>query len=278
MTSSQQKPEQESKLKIILPAFGEITSSVDLETDYGLRPYAPNPYVEVEIVAPNQNAYRAGLRQGDRILAISNISGATTFYGIIDGIHNSPDKEIILKVQRRQKILSLPVTPQFAAKDATFATIGFVPKQPITYVIRHSPIESIGITFESVWRLIYVTGLGLSEVISGNIQFTKAFGSLPSMAIIAQQRAHLGLGSYFDMVAVLSLTLGIINLVPFPVLDGGHLLYFALEKIRKKPLSIKTLEILTKFGVAVLVSFMIYLMVNDLISSGILSKFVTWLH
>jgi regulator of sigma E protease len=264
--------------QIILPTIDEKTAKGELENDYGIYPYIPNSYVDVDMVYPNTIAYRAGLRQGDQILAINNIDGATTYWKIIEGIHNSGNQPITLKVRRGQQLLQLSATPEFAAKDAKYATIGFIIKAPTKEIIRFSPSESFKLAFVNLFNTVVVMGKGISYVFIGKLPFSSVFGSLPAMAIFAQQAAKNGLADYFQLVAALSISLGVINLVPFPVLDGGHLLYFAIEKIRRKPLSIKTLEILTKFGVAVLVSFMIYLMVNDLVSSGILAKFISWLH
>ncbi|MFB3895354.1 MAG: RIP metalloprotease RseP [bacterium] len=264
--------------QIILPTFDEKTAYGELENDYGIYPYVPNQYVEVGMVYPNTIAYRAGLRQEDKILAITNISGATTYWNIIHGIRSSGNKPITMQVQRGDKILTLSATPELISKDAKYATIGFVIKAPAKELIQFSPIESIKVTFLSFIQTVYVMGKGIGDVMIGKLPFSSAFGGLPSMAIFAQQAAKSGLADYFLLVAALSISLGVINLVPFPVLDGGHLLYFLLEKIRKKPLSIKTLEVLTKFGVAVLVSFMIYLIVNDFVSSGLITRFISWVQ
>jgi regulator of sigma E protease len=261
------------KLDLMLPSFGLKTAAGDLETDYGLRPYVPNPYVEVEMVAPNSVAYRAGLRQGDKILSISNLDSATTFYSIIEGIHNSKDKLIILTIQRNNELFPIPVRPEYATPESKYATIGFIPKQPVQYIVRHSPIESIGITFLSTGRIIYLSGATLLDVFTGKIPLRKAFGGPQAIAIVAGQQAKLGITQYLFMVALLSLQLGIFNLIPFPVLDGGHLFLYTIEKIRKKPFSVKTLENIARVGVAVLATLMIYFIVNDLIMSGTLSKF-----
>ncbi|MDI6782631.1 MAG: RIP metalloprotease RseP [bacterium] len=262
-----------NKLDLMLPLFNQKTAGFDLETDYGFRRYVPYSYVEVEMVTPNSIAYRAGLRQGDRILAISTIDGATTFHRIIEGIHNSRAQQIILTIQRQETIFPMPVIPEFATKDAKYATIGFIPQSPVKVVIRHSPIESIGLTFRTIGRFTYLSGTMLVEVFTGKIPFSKVFGGPQAIAIVVGQQAKLGLTPYLFMVAILSLQLGVINLIPFPVLDGGHLLFYAIEKIRKKPLSIKTLEYVTRFGVAVLITLMLYIIINDLMMSGTLSKY-----
>ncbi|MCX7918467.1 MAG: RIP metalloprotease RseP [bacterium] len=261
------------KLEFILPRLSIKTAQLDLETDYGLRPYVPEPYVEVELVAPNSIAYRAGLRQGDKILAISNLAGATTFHSIIDGIHHSPDTLLILTVQRNNNIFPIPVRPELATPDAKYATIGFIIKPPVTYKIKHSPVESIQLTFISALRIVSLTASTVADVFTGKMPLRKAFGGPQSIAIVAQQQANLGITQYLFLVALLSFQLGIINLFPFPVLDGGHLLLYTIEKIRKKPFSVKTLENISRFGVAVLVSLMLYFIINDLIMSGTLTKF-----
>ena len=131
-----------------------------------------------------------------------------------------------------------------------------------------SPLAALSAAVDYTWRLVVSTVDGLGRVLSGQIS-PKAIGGPISIAKVAGEGAALGPLAFVSLLAFLSINLGFINLLPVPMLDGGHLFFYGVEAVRRRPLSAEALEWSFRGGLAVLFALMVFTTLNDLGSLGL---------
>jgi regulator of sigma E protease len=136
---------------------------------------------------------------------------------------------------------------------------------------RVSPLEAIGGAVRMTNQIVGTTIEGLGQIITGQ-RSVKELGGPLKIAKFSGEQASLGILAFLWFVAVISINLGFINLLPIPMLDGGHLLLYAIEGVRRKPLQPEAQEWAFRTGLAALLALMIFVTVNDLASFGLLTK------
>ncbi|MEI8320951.1 MAG: RIP metalloprotease RseP [Alphaproteobacteria bacterium] len=203
-------------------------------------------------------AFEIGLKAGDKIVAI-NQQPVETFSAMQRYIQNSPEIPVNLSVERDGVAQEMQVTPASVKLGET--TIGVMGVRP--QIILTSFVESISYAISSV----YQTSMGIFKLL-GNL-FTsdsqaKQLGSILSIAKMSRDSLEGGIFALLAFMAMLSINLGVINLLPIPVLDGGHILIHAIELIIRRPLSVKVQDTLFKVGFGLLIGAMLYTFWNDL--------------
>ena len=148
-------------------------------------------------------------------------------------------------------------------EELTFGLIGITQYQDMV-IKKYGAMGSLKKGFEESIRLLKVTFEFLYKLIAGKAS-PKSLGGPIMIAHVAGEAAKTGMGESIYFMGFLSLQLGILNLLPIPVLDGGHMLFFGLEFIHRKPLSIKTREIAQQIGLALLLLLMVYVFYNDIV-------------
>ncbi len=220
-------------------------------------------------VAADSVAQRAGLMPGDVILAIDGV--ATDSWVQVSGlIRESGGKQLTLEVQRGERRLQMSVQPEMRPVHNIFGEeverrylIGIGPSQKLTYV--HTSLgESFGAALVQTWNLSYLTVMGIVKLVQRVIPASELGGPI-RIAEIAGQQMAAGWMNFLHFMGLLSINLGILNLLPIPVLDGGHLTFLSLEMLRRKPVSERTLEIGQKIGIALLGTLMIFVFYNDIV-------------
>lgn len=245
---------------------------------------------------PGYPAEKAGLEVGDNILAIDD-QPVNHWYELAKIIHENPDTPIQLKIDRDGNIFQVTVTPMaFSAGSKTsvfnrlalwvkglfghappeqetdeasaeetqkYGLIGISQYQE-TVLKKYGLFGSIKKGFDESIKLLVVTFEFLYKLIAGKAS-PKSLGGPIMIAHVAGEAAKTGMGELIYFMGFLSLQLGILNLLPIPVLDGGHLLFFTLEVIKRKPVSIKAREIAQQIGLAILLLLMIYVFYNDIL-------------
>ena len=228
-------------------------------------PFFPSKIGEV---SPGLPAETAGLRKGDLVLSINgeNVSKWDDLSRIIRG---SKGKEITLKVKRDNEAIEMKVTPKLSAQKNLFGeeiqtyVIGITPSDEVI-VQKVNPFVAIGTGFIQTWNGIKLTVVAIVKLIERVIP-AKTIGGPILIAQLAGEQAKRGLTSFALFMAILSINLGIINLFPIPVLDGGHFLFLGLEAVLRRPVSIKKMEMAQQIGLIFIILLMVFAFYNDLI-------------
>jgi regulator of sigma E protease len=238
-----------------------LFSSINL---FGI-PYYPSKIGEVSPGLPAENA---GLKKGDAVLSIDG-DEVTTWDDLSKIIRNSKGKNLLLKVRRDGEILEVNVTPKPSTQKNLFGetipvfVIGITPADEIL-VQKVGPLEAVGKGLSQTWFGIELTVVSIIKLIERVIP-AKTIGGPILIAQMAGEQAKRGLLSLALFMAILSINLGVINLFPIPILDGGHFLFLGLEAIFRKPLSVKKMEIAQQVGLIFIILLMLFAFYNDLI-------------
>ncbi len=225
-----------------------------------IYPYPTRPYIQD--VMENSPAQKAGVKPGDIFLTINKIE-LTDRERAIDLISSSPGNPLKVKILRNQDTLLTEVTPTNDGK------IGIVISDIYSGdydIIKYGAWESITHSISNIGNYTVLTFSLLKKVITGNIAFNQAFGGPVKIAQYAAKSADSGIMSFLLFLAMLSLSLAIINILPFPALDGGHLLIILIEGILRRELPVKVKIAIQNAGFIILLMLMAFIIYNDLIS------------
>lgn len=219
-------------------------------------------------VLPDSAASKAAILKGDRII---EVDGKKIQYweDVTEIIHKSANKALQLKVQRGNEVISISITPEKKVVKDIFGEekeIGLIGIKPSgeTIKVKSDFFKSIKNAVLKTIDLCLLTILGIIKLIQRIIP-AETIGGPIMILQIAEKQAAAGVLNFFAFAALISINLGILNLLPIPILDGGHLLFLSLEAIRKKPLSEKTMMIAQKIGLALIISLMIFAFYNDIL-------------
>ncbi len=212
-------------------------------------------------------AAAAGLRTGDRIVAIDG-KRVSTFQEVRTVVMAGPDRPMTLQVLRAGRRAGLAIVPRkFTHTDNTGATrtigrigIGVAPPP----MKRHGPVAALWAAVGETWSLTVTTATAIGQMFAGEREFRDIGGPL-RIAEMSGDMAQIGLYAFVWFMAAISLSLCLINLLPVPMLDGGHLLYYGIEAIRGKPLGEKAQEYGFRIGMALVLTLMVVVTWNDLL-------------
>ncbi len=244
----------------------------DLEGNFldklGLQPYQPLVLPVIGKLTENGVAQRAGLKTGDKILRANNVS-VKVWSEVVEIIRSHSNQTVQLEVQRGEATLTIAVVPQAeqgAAKPV--GKIGVAPQvneaewQAMFTEVSYAPVEAITQSIRKTWQTSIISLKMMGKLVMGEISAKNISGPL-TIADYAGQSAAIGVAAYLGFLALISISLGVMNLLPIPLLDGGHLLYYAAELIKGSPVSEKTWEIGQKIGIAILGTLMTFAIFND---------------
>jgi len=246
---------------------------VELESEsplsaIGITPYRPNIRPIIGQVVEGQAAEAGGMKAGDEVLTV-NGQVVKAWSGLVSTIQVSANKVLDLTVVRNGQKISLSIIP----RERTISTgelqgyIGAGVEPPVwpkgmLRNISYGPLEAIPVAVDKTWNMIALTLDSIWKMIEGVISVKNLSGPI-TIAKVAGASAASGFEPFISFLAYLSISLGVLNLLPIPVLDGGHLLYYTIELIRGKPVSERVQDIGLKMGMAVLLSLMTVAIVND---------------
>mgnify|MGYP001601606893 FL=1 len=240
--------------------FGENTEVMDI----GIMPLL---YPEVGEVIKNAVAEKAGIKKGDRIVEIEGAS-IKTWHDMTSIIHGSPEKPLRLKIKRDENFLELTVTPgkkTLKYPDGTEKQIGLIGIGPAgnNVIKKYNPFEAASLGVKRTWDMVVLTVVGIVKLIQRIIPADTLGGPIMIFQMAGQQ-ASLGVMNFFLFMAVISINLGVLNLLPIPILDGGHILFLGIEAVRRKPLSEKVMMIAQRIGLAIIITLMVFAFYNDI--------------
>ncbi len=225
-------------------------------------------------ISPHSAAAKAGFKAGDRILSINDRT-MTSFSDMIDFISLRPNQLMTVELDRHGKRLSITVAPDEEPLESRFGTsssrgrLGIASPRPV-----HADVPLLllpSTATHEVLRIVRSMADGLSQIIMG-YHSAKELGGPVMIAKLSGEVASMGITAFLSFMALISINLGFINLLPIPMLDGGHLFFFGLEAICRKPVALQAQEWAYRVGFALLMGFMLFVTFNDLGRFGFLSK------
>lgn len=235
----------------------------------GLNLARPHALTEISQVAPDSAAERAGLQVNDKILRIDG-TDITQWSQIQALISNAPEQQLSVDVERSGAVLNMHVTPALLITADGFSqgVLGISPKvsdwpEGVLFSRQYGVIDALGAGAAHTWQLIRLSISMIGKLLTGDVSVKHLSGPI-SIAQGAGTTASLGLVAFLSFLALISVNLGVINLLPLPVLDGGHLMYMLVELIRGKPVSEKTQETGFRFGALILLMLMGIALLNDI--------------
>jgi regulator of sigma E protease len=225
-------------------------------------------------IEPNSAAVQAGLRPLDRIVAI-NGQRIATFEDLRDALVLKREEAVRVDFLRSGKPMTATAHLKMDVEKDTFgheirrSVLGVRPVQ--SRVVPVSPIGALGAAVQQTWEVISITARAMGQIVVGE-RSVKDLGGPLKTAQVSGEQTSLGPLSYLGFLVLVSINLGFINLLPIPMLDGGHLLFYAIEAVRRRPLQPQAQEWAFRTGLAALLALFIFVTFNDLASFGLWSK------
>ncbi|MBE3674437.1 sigma E protease regulator RseP [Pseudoalteromonas distincta] len=234
----------------------------------GIVPFRPQATLTIAAVTKDSAAEHANLQVNDTILAV-NGETISNWQQLVNLITQSANKSLQFSVKRQDTIKAITVTPK-GRIDNNGIEQGFLGVAPVVqqwpdgYVeTRHyGPLDSIVRGTKETWRLITLSFDMIGNLITGQVSVKNLSGPV-GIAVGAGTSVSYGLVAFLSFLALISVNLGVFNLLPLPVLDGGHLMYYIIELFRKKPVSEKTQEFGFKVGALLLIFLTCFALFND---------------
>lgn len=234
----------------------------------GIRPWRPALLPVLAQLDPKGPAQAAGLQVGDRLLMLDG-ERLGEWQQLVDRVQGMPGEPISLSVERDGQQLQVNVT--LAARGEGEARTGYLgagvagvewPPEMLREV-SFGPLEAVAEGFRRTWTMSLLTLDSLKKMLFGELSVKNLSGPI-TIAKVAGASAESGMGDFLNFLAYLSISLGVLNLLPIPVLDGGHLLYYLVEWVRGRPLSERVQGWGMQIGISLVIGVMLLALINDL--------------
>jgi regulator of sigma E protease len=255
------------------PLSLSILSKKDLEGDFlkqlGLRPNQPKIPAKINEVLQNSASSKAGLKVDDIVLSVDGlkINSSEEFVNLVQ---SKPNKSLFVTIDRASKVISLEITPSLVKEGGrNVGRIGAGFKMdsealaPYLVKVKYSLAESLFLASQKTWDISLFSLKMIGNMLIGEASLKTISGPV-TIASYSGKSAHQGWASWIGFLAMLSISLGVMNLLPIPVLDGGHLLYYTVEAIKGSPVSDRMIEIGQRVGFLLLGLLMIFAFYNDI--------------
>ncbi|PML79556.1 sigma E protease regulator RseP [Enterovibrio norvegicus] len=257
----------------------EVTKTLDLSSwsfnpekesalrTLGITPYSPEVTNVISQVVEGSAAERVGLLAGDELLTIDG-QPIDDWMEVVTLIRNHPNMPVPLTVRRDGQEKAIALIPDAREQgDKQIGYAGFAPKMepwPESYqiTIQYGPLEAIPQAMDKTWQIVVLTANMIKKLFTGDVAVENLSGPI-SIAKGAGMTADFGLVYFLGFLALISVNLGIINLLPLPVLDGGHLLFFGIEAVTRRPVSERIQDVGYRVGSAIIVVLMAVALFND---------------
>ncbi|MCB1893788.1 MAG: RIP metalloprotease RseP [Zoogloeaceae bacterium] len=241
----------------------------DVLDQLGLHPLRPPIAPVIGRLIDDAAADLAGIRVGDRVVAIDG-EPIEQWSQLVETVVASEGRTLSVRVERDGLPLVLAVTPQLEqAGGRSVARIGVAVandpglRQRMFSTVRYGVVDALGKAFQQTWETSVLSVSVIGRMILGDVSWKNLSGPV-TIADFAGQSAKMGVAHYLKFLALISISLGVLNLLPIPVLDGGHLLYYLVEIVKGSPVPDRIMEIGQQVGLALLVMLMAFAFYNDI--------------
>ncbi len=245
----------------------------DLDADFlkriGLNVYQPKIKPVIAQVIPNGIADRAGLLINDEILSV-NEKEIVQWKDLVQQIQNNPGNLLVMKIQRNNTKVSVKIIPEATTQNGKqIGKIGIGPKidhskfKDLLVEVSYPANTAMAKAINKTWETSVFTLQMLWKMVMGEVSLKNISGPI-TIADYAGKSAQMGVASYLGFLALISISLGVLNLLPIPLLDGGHLMYYVVEIIKGSPLSERAMEIGQQMGMMMLFTLMAFAIYNDI--------------
>ena len=276
-------PDADVKILVQTSADGQVEKSLssagvnvlkvsgDPIESLGITMWRPALEPVVGLVSADSAAATAGMLVGDRILAI-NGNEITLWRELVKAVQPSAGVPLTLSIQRGSEQFDLPITPKSAEREGEtvgLLGVGVAQTKSITefdatrITVRYSPLQSIGKAAERTWDMTLFTVRMIGKLFTGQASLDNISGPI-TIAQVAGVTATVGIDHYINFIAMISISLAVLNLLPIPMLDGGHLLYFAVEAVTGNPVSERVQIFGQQLGLLLLGGLMFLAFYNDI--------------
>jgi len=260
--------------RFLVVAAGPITNFVAAIAIFALYfavAGVPQTPATIARVLPGSAAARAGVQPGDRIVSIGGRT-VSTFEDLVQLVSIRPDRRTVLEVERSGQHVALAATIGGQTFNDGLGTVvrkgllGVTPGAEI--VTRPGPVGILSASLTNTWGALRQMVDVIGQIVGGS-RSAKEMGGPLKIAQYSGVAASFGWLTFIQLMALISINLGFVNLLPIPLLDGGHLVLYTLEGLRRRPLPARAQEWAFRSGMALLLAFMLFVTVNDLASFGL---------
>lgn len=231
----------------------------------------------IEDVMEDSPAMKAGLKEDDTVVEVNGVP-VKDWHEMAEFFTNNPGTELSLRVKRNEELIEVKVIPEPTeieieeGKKVVVGRIGISKKLNVHTVESDNILQAFIKGVEGVYRWSVLVLQVVGKLVTGDLS-TKQVGGPILIVDAAAKAAAVGIFAYFNFIAIISINLAILNLLPIPVLDGGHLMFLSIEAIRRKPLSERVLAVANRVGMALIIMLIVFVFYND-----IMRVVVPWLE
>lgn len=241
---------------------------IDILEKVGLSMFKPNIPAVIGEILPKSAAEKANFKAGDKIISIDNIN-MQDWDGVVSKVKASPNKSLRVKIERAQEMHTIVVVPELVSENnQSFGRLGASVKldqktlNEFLIETQYSPLQSLQKAALKTWDTAIFSLKMLSKMITGQVSIKGISGPV-TIATFAGESASLGLSTFLSFLALISISIGVLNLLPIPVLDGGHLMYYIVEIFKGSPVSDQAMLVGQKIGFVLLGLLMTIAIFND---------------
>lgn len=259
---------EQTSLSFPLAQWQFDPQSPDVLASLGIKPFIPTIPPIVGSVVADSPADVAGFKVGDKVLSMDGLA-VTDWLMLLEAVQHNSGKKMSIVVQRQGTEMRLPVTVGSTSSHGQTVGLLGLRSKPVDWppgwlrVQREGPIKALGTAFHQTVALTEASFSLIGRLATGQLSLQGISGPV-GIAQGAGESARGGFAYYVSFLALLSISLGVLNLLPIPMLDGGHLLYYGMELIRRRPLSPAFKSVGMYLGLAFLMALMVLALTNDL--------------